>query len=142
MEFTPGGFLNRSLGKFKATSPTQAMGTRAHQLAMFVIYESPVTFLCDHPKNYYNQPGIEFLKIVPTVWDDIRGINGQVGEYITVAKKSGKDWFIGAMTDSKPREYNISLDFLEQGYYQAHIFQDIAESAENAEKIEIIKKTS
>lgn len=140
MEFTPGGFLNRSLGKFKATSPTQVMGTRAHQLAMLVIYESPVTFLCDHPENYYNRSGLKFLKIVPTVWDDIKGINGQVGEYITVAKKSNDDWFIGAMSDSKAREYDIKLDFLDSGTYEAHIFQDANDSGIDAEKIDIIQK--
>lgn len=140
MEFTPGGFLNKGYGLFKATSPTQVMGTRAHQLAMLVIYESPMTFLCDYPKNYYNQPGIDFLKIVPTVWDDIKGINGQVGEFITVAKKSGNDWFIGAMTDSKAREYEIKLDFLDAGRYEVHIFQDSVESNSDAEKIELINK--
>lgn len=139
MEFTPGGFLNRGYGKFQATSPTQVMGTRAHQLAMFVVYESPVTFLCDYPENYYDQPGLEFLKIVPTVWDNIRAINGEVGEYITIAKKSGKDWFMGVMTNSQARELNIRLDFLDEGNYEAHLFQDAADSDTNAENIEIQK---
>lgn len=140
MEFTPGGFLNRGYGKFQATSPTQVMGTRAHQLAMLVIYESPVTFLCDYPQNYYNQPGLEFLEAVPTVWDDIKAINGEVGEFITVAKRSGKDWFIGAMTNSNPRQLGIVLDFLDTGEYAAQLFQDAADADVDAESVAIQKK--
>ena len=75
----------------------------------------------------------------PRVWDDIRAINGEVGEYITVAKKSGKDWFIGSMTNSEAREFIVKLDFLDEGKYEAHIFQDAADSHIHAEKLEINK---
>ncbi|UCF44464.1 MAG: glycoside hydrolase family 97 catalytic domain-containing protein, partial [Planctomycetota bacterium] len=68
MDYTPGGFLNRSRAKFKTNvRPTEVMGTRCHQLAMFVIYDSPLCCVCDHPRNYKGQPGLEFLRIVPTV---------------------------------------------------------------------------
>jgi alpha-glucosidase len=92
MDFTPGGFLNRSRAKFRTNvKPTEVMGTRCHQLAMFVVYDSPLCCVCDHPRNYKGQPGLEFLRVVPTVWDDTKVINGEVGKYITMARQTGRD---------------------------------------------------
>ncbi|UCF42731.1 MAG: glycoside hydrolase family 97 C-terminal domain-containing protein, partial [Planctomycetota bacterium] len=115
--------------------PTEVMGTRCHQLAMFVIYDSPLCCVCDHPRNYKGQPGLEFLRIVPTVWDDTKVINGEVGKYITMARRSGEKWFIGAMTDWTGRTAQIGLDFLGEGKYTAHIFADAPDSGENAGKL-------
>lgn len=155
MDYTPGGFINRAKGDFETNihvtqkknfqgkvkietnvQSTQVMGTRCHQLAMYVVYDSPIAFLCDYPGNYYGEPGLEFLRAVPTVSDDIIGINGEVGEYITVAKRSGNNWFIGSMNNSQPREFNIALDFLDQGDYEAMIFRDTKESNIDAEELE------
>jgi alpha-glucosidase len=142
MDFTPGGFLNRAKGQLRVNvTPTQVMGTRCHQLAMFIVYDSPLTTMCDDPVNYENQPGLEFLKIVPTVWDDMKALNGEVAQYITVAKKSGKDWFIGSLNNSDPRELTITLDFLDSGKYEAWIYQDVPESKVDAEKLEEMKMT-
>ncbi len=69
MDYTPGGFLNRSPAKWKQTTPTQVMGSRAQELALFVVYESPLTCVTDDPENYRGQPGLEFLRVVPTTWD-------------------------------------------------------------------------
>jgi alpha-glucosidase len=136
MDYTPGGFLNRSRGKFKTNvKPTQVMGTRSHELAKFVIYDSPLCCLCDHPGNYENQPGLEFLRVVPTVWDDTKVLNGEVGKYITMARRSGASWFIGAMTDRQERTLEIKLNFLGRGKYAAHIFTDATDSGKNAEKL-------
>lgn len=157
MDYTPGGFINRAKGKFKTNvhptqkrniqdkldipeniKYTQVMGTRCHQLAMYVVYDSPIAFLSDYPGNYYNQPGLEFLKVVPTVSDDIIAINGEVGEYITVAKKSGNDWYIGSLNNSLPRKFTINLDFLDKGPYEATVYRDTEESNIEAEKLEIV----
>jgi len=157
MDYTPGGFINRAKGEFKTNlhvtqkrniegkieieknvQSTQVMGTRCHQLAMYVVYDSPVAFLSDYPGNYYGEPGLDFLKVVPTVSDDIIGINGEVGKYITVAKRSGDDWFIGSLNNSIPREFTINLDFLDQGSYEAVIFRDTEESNVDAEKLESV----
>jgi alpha-glucosidase len=136
MDYTPGGFLNRSRGKFKTNvKPTQVMGTRCHELAKFVIYDSPLCCVCDHPANYENQPGLEFLRLVPTVWDDTKVLNGEVGKYITMARRSGRSWFIGAMTDGQERTLEIGLDFLGRGKYAAHVFADAPDSGKNAEKL-------
>jgi alpha-glucosidase len=90
MDFTPGGFLNRAPKDFKIAAPAEVMGTRARQLAMTVVYPSPLTVLCDSPKNYRGQPGIEFLRNLPTVWDQTVVLSGEVGRSIVIARRSGE----------------------------------------------------
>jgi alpha-glucosidase len=111
------------------------MTTRAHQLAMFVVYYSPYTVACDHPDNYKNQKGIEFLKEVPASWDDTRFLCGEVGEYIVMARKSGERWFIGGMNNSISRDVVINMDFLPEGKFKLHYFKDTEKS--NTEPSEI-----
>jgi len=135
MDYTPGAFLNMAMGQFRNGAPAQAMGTRCHQLAMFVVYYSPLQVACDHPDNYDNQPGIEFLRVVPTVWDDTKVLNGKVGEYITMARKNGDHWFIGSMTNSEPRTLTIDLDFLGDGKWELLSFKDAPDADVNAEKL-------
>jgi alpha-glucosidase len=144
MDFTPGAFLNRSMGKFRNGSPAEAMGTRCNQLAMFVVYYSPLTVACDHPDNYKDQPGIEFLKEVPTVWDNTKVLNGEVGKYITMARRKGDVWFIGSMTNSEKRALKVNLDFLGEGTWELHYFKDAKDADVNAEHLEagIIKVTN
>ena len=93
-DFTPGGFLNRQHDQFASQKPTLVQGTRAAELALFVIYDSPLCCICDHPRQYHDQPGADYLKIVPTVWDDTRVLDGVVGQHIVMVRKSGKDWFL------------------------------------------------
>ncbi len=135
MDYTPGGFLNRSKDRWKRTSPTEVMGTRCHELAKFVIFDSPLTVLCDDPEHYYNQPGLEFLRVVPTVWDDTKIVDGSVGEFILSARLSGRDWFLGGITNWSARTVKIPLTFLGKGSYAAHIFSDAADAGENAEHL-------
>lgn len=135
MDFTPGGFLNRTPEKFQNTTPAQVQGTRALQLAQFVVYDSPFTVVCDSPENYKGQEGTEFLKKVKTLWDDTKILNGQVGEFITTARRSGNDWFIGSMTNSETRSMEIKLDFLNEGKYTMVAFEDAPDAAVNAEKV-------
>ena len=93
MDYTPGGFLNRSPAEWKQTSPTEVMGSRAQELALFVVYWSPLMCVSDDPEHYANQPGLDFLRAVPTVWDETRVLDGAVGEHIVMARRSGKKWF-------------------------------------------------
>jgi hypothetical protein len=87
-DFTPGGFLNKQLDQFKFNvRPSQVQGTRCAELALFVCLESPIINSADHPSHYRNQPGLDFLKIVPTVWDDTRAIDAAVGEHIAVEQR-------------------------------------------------------
>ncbi len=144
MDFTPGGFLNRNPDKFQNGTPANVLGTRAATLAEFVIFDSPYMVACDHPKNYYGQVGEEFLAKVQSVWDDTKVLNGAVSEYITMARRSGKTWFVGAMSNSFDRELEIKLDFLGEGSYKMTSFADTDKTKENAEiaekKVTSVKK--
>ncbi len=135
MDYTPGGFLNKTPATFRVGTPANVMNTRCQQLAMFVVYDGPITTVCDHPDNYKDQPGLDFLKVVPTLWDDTKVLKGKPGEYIITARKSGNQWFLGAMTNSEAREIEISLDFLGTGKFDARMFADAPDADVNAEKL-------
>ncbi len=132
MDFTPGCFRTVMADQFDSQSrPPLAMGTRCHQLAMYVVYESPLQMCVDYPESYRNQPGMEFLRSVPITWDTTLVLNAQVGDYITVARKHGEEWFVGSMTDWTPRELAVQLDFLEEGPFTAEIFMDHPKAKSN-----------
>ena len=103
MDYTPGGFLNRTQSTFKVTHPAQVIGTRVRQLAMTVVYFSPLLVLCDSPANYRGQPGVEFFRDLPTVWDESVVLSAEVGKHLVIARRSGQRWFIAAMNgDDRP----------------------------------------
>lgn len=136
-DFTPGGFLNRQPEQFKIDGKAaQVQGTRAQELALFVIYNSPITVACDHPAHYKSQPGIDFLKIVPTAWDETKVIEASVSDYIVEARRSGEKWFVGAMTDNSSRNISVPLKFLPKGKFKLTIWRDAADSNDDAEKME------
>ncbi len=142
MDYTPGGFNNTIRGEFKAMNKNaMTMGTRAHQLALFVIYESPFQVLADYPANYRNNPEMEFLRDVPATWDETRVIHADVGDYTTFARKNGDEWYVGSITDWTPRELSLPLDFLGAGEYVAEIYADGADADENAESVAISTET-
>ena len=142
MDYTPGAFNvvnNESEFKPRFTYPS-VLGTRAHQLAMYVVYESPLQMVVDHPCSYLGQPGFEFIKKVPTVWDETKFIKGRVGEYIVIARKKGDNWYVGGMTNWKGREIELNLDFLEEGKYQAEMYLDSIESSQLSAKVRVDRK--
>ena len=128
MDFTPGGFLNRAPKDFKIAVPAEVMGTRARQLAMTVIYPSPLTVLCDSPKNYLGQPGIEFLRGLPTVWDEGVVLSGEVGRSIVIARRSGERWYLVAMNGEEAAQLAAPLKFLGDGRWALRGFADQAGS--------------
>lgn len=102
-------------------------GTTAQQLAMYVVFYSPIQMLADLPENYQGNPSLQFLKDVPTDWENTKIINAEIGEYITTARKdrNSEDWYLGAMTNEKPRDFNIALSFLDKNAkYEAQIYAD------------------
>jgi alpha-glucosidase len=132
MDYTPGGFRHATKDTFKAQdSAPYVMGTRAHQLAMMVVYESPLQVLCDSPYAYRDQPGLDFLKAVPASWDETRVLAGEVGEYIVIARRSGSKWFLGAMTNWEARSVEVSTGFLGQGDYAATVWEDALDAADD-----------
>jgi alpha-glucosidase len=128
MDFTPGAFAVAARETFIARiKQPMSPGTRAHQLAMYVVYESPLQMVVDHPASYFGQTGFDFLKAVPTVWDETKFIEGEVGDYIALARRNGEEWYLGCMSDWTPRDLQISLSFLGDGVYMAQIYADDAD---------------
>ncbi|MCF7972468.1 MAG: glycoside hydrolase family 97 protein [Phycisphaerae bacterium] len=126
MDFTPGAMINAQAKNYNAVfDRPMSMGTRCQQLAMYVIYESPLQMLSDTPTHYYQQPEcMEFLSKVPSVWDDTVALDAKVADYALVARRSGSTWYIGAMTDGTARKLTVDLSFLGKGRFKADIFQD------------------
>lgn len=135
-DFTPGGFLNRPPDQFKFNvRPTQVQGTRCAELALFVCLESPVINACDYPSHYRDQPGLDFLKIVPTVWDDTRVLDAAVGEHVVIVRRNGGRWFLGALTDSDSRDIPVKLDFLGAGSWTLKLWKDAPDSDTEGEHL-------
>ncbi len=111
------------------------MGTRCHHMAMYVIYENYMAMICDYPSAYENQTGFDFIVNVPVTWDETKVINAQVGNYISVARRNGENWYIGSMTDWSERELEIPLNFLDKGDYQAVIYSDAKDSDINPDNL-------
>ncbi len=135
MDFTPGGFLNRTAADFKVTQPAQVIGTRARQLAETVVYFSPQLCLCDNPANYRGQPGVEFFRGLPTVWDDTVVLAAEVAQHVVIARRSGDRWYLAAMNGDAPLTLKVPLKFLGTGAWNLRAFADTPESASQPEKI-------
>ena len=103
------------------------LGTRCHMLAMYVVLENYLGMVCDYPAAYEGQPGFEFIKEVPTVWDETKVPTAVVEQYIAIARRHKDDWFIGAINNHEAREIKIPLDFLDNADYEAEIFTDAAD---------------
>lgn len=136
MDYTPGGFGNVTKEQFKAqdTEP-MVMTTRAQQLAMYVVYESFLQMVADYPEAYRGEAGADFLRVVPSSWDETRVVEGKIGEYIVVARRRGRDWFIGAMTNETGRTIKVPLRFLDKGSYRLKSFGDGREAATNPKQV-------
>lgn len=120
-----GGFRAVPASKFETKFLEPVMlGTRTHMLAMYVVLENYLGMLSDYPAAYENQPGFEFLQKVPTTWDETKVIDAKVSNYVAIARRNGNDWYIGAINDSEPRSMKLSLQFLDDGAYEAEIYQD------------------
>jgi alpha-glucosidase len=126
MDYTPGAMRNSNQANFRAiNSMPMSKGTRAHQLAMYIVFEVPLQMLSDNPTVYMKEKECtDFIVNVPTTFDETVPLDGKVGEYVVTARKKGETWFVGAMTDWSPREIAIDLSFLESGNYRAEIFSD------------------
>ncbi len=139
MDYTPGGFLNVTKEQFKKQTPALVWNTRAAELSKFVVYESPLTVVCDHPNHIRNQPGADFLKIVPTVWDDTRFMGGYPGDFVAMARRSGEEWFIGVLNNSVAKKPELKLDFLAEGKYEMSCWADSKESENDPKQLQMGK---
>ena len=120
VDYTPGGMLNATKADFKPVfNRPMTQGTRCHQLAMYVVYESPLQMLADSPSNYRREPeSLAFISQVPVEWDEMRVLDAKIGEYIVVARRRGTQWWVGAMTSWTARDLEIDLSFLASSPYK------------------------
>ena len=126
MDYTPGAMLNAQKDMFAPIMKRpMALGTRCHQLAMYVVYESPLQMLSDSPANYQREPeSLEFLRAIPSTWDETVPLDGKISEHVVVARRNGKDWYVGAMTNWTERDIEIDLSFLPAGNFTMDAYQD------------------
>jgi alpha-glucosidase len=142
MDYTPGAMINAQKESWKPVfERPMSLGTRCHQLAMYVVFTSPLQMLSDAPSNYYREPVcMEFLKQVPPVWTETKVLNAKTGDYVVIARKAEKgDWYIGAMTDWTPRDLTLDLSFLGKGNFTMDLWQDGINADRNAN--DFAKKT-
>ena len=141
MDYTPGAFNNTNLENFigRNTMP-MSLGTRAQELALYVVFESPLEMVSDYPEQYKGQKAFDFIKQVPTTWDEVRVIDGLPMRYITLARRSGKDWYVGSLTNWEERNSKVPLDFLGDGKYVAEIYADAPDAGSNATHISFSKR--
>lgn len=126
MDYTPGAMVNMQKHDFVPVFYRPAsQGTRVHQMAMYVVYESPLMMLADSPSQYRrNQECSAFMAGVPVTWDETRVLAAKAGDYITLARRKGDTWYLGSMTDWSPRTLEADLSFLQSGKYTMEIFRD------------------
>lgn len=126
MDYTPGAMINANKENFRAvfTQP-MSQGTRAHQAAMYVLYDAPLQMLCDNPSNYLKEPEYtRFLAEIPVSWDQTIGLPSRVGEYVVMARRQGDVWYLGAMTNWDTRTLEIDPSFLGNGTFQIDYLED------------------
>jgi len=143
MDYTPGAMRNAQERQFNPVfDRPMSLGTRVHQMAMYVVYESPLQMLADSPSNYSNAPEcLSFIVGVPTVWDETVVLTGKVGDWIALARRRGEVWYLGAMTDWVPRDLELDLSFLGDGRWEVEIFEDGANAERNAEDYRRLERT-
>jgi alpha-glucosidase len=126
MDYTQGAMRNAIKNNYAPVySEPMSQGTRCHQLATYVIFESPLNMLCDNPCEYEReQECTDFIAAIPTVWDETVPLDSKVGEYVSVARRHGNDWYIGSMTNWTRRDITLDLSFLPDGNYKVEVFKD------------------
>jgi alpha-glucosidase len=126
LDYTPGAMSNAHRKDFVASfDRPMSQGTRAHQLAMYMVYESPLQMLADSPSQYRANPSsLEFIRQVPVQWDESRVLHAQVGRYLAMARRRGDTWYVGAMTGADGRDLELDLSFLGEGSYRMDSMED------------------
>lgn len=126
MDYTQGAMRNSTKKDYYPVwSDPMSQGTRCRQLAQYIIFEAPLNMLCDNPTNYIKEPECtKFIASVPETWDNTIALDGNIGEYVAIARKKGNDWYVGTLTNWDDRELELDLSFLDSGSYKAEVFRD------------------
>jgi len=132
MDYHLGGFRAVPRAEFKPLNVApNVLGTRCHHLAMYVCFDNPNPMVADYPVAYIDQPGFDFIKTVPTWWDETRVLVGQIGEVLVTARRKGQTWYVGGMSAKQSREINLPLTFLKAGHFGVHVWKDTPDSESN-----------
>ena len=135
VDYTQGAMRNYNYRWYKPcyVDPV-SQGTRCHQLGMYVIFESPFNMLCDSPQHYEQEVECtKFIAKIPTVWDETIALDGKVGDYIVMARRSGGAWYVGGLAGHNARTVTIDLDFLGEGDWKVELFKDGVNATRHAE---------
>ena len=126
MDYTQGAMRNAKKDNYRPVyDEPMSQGTRCRQLAEYVVFDSPLNMLCDSPSNYIREPECtKFIAECPETWDESLGVNGEIGKYITLARRSGNAWYVGALTNWDERDITLDLSFLGEGEWTLDIFED------------------
>jgi len=143
VDFTPGAMRNGTRHNWvECYQNPVSMGTRCHQLACYVVQDSPFTMLCDTPTNYEReQESVDIITSVPDTFDETLILQGEMGKYIITARRKGADWYVGGQTNWDGRDITLPLDFLAAGQYKATIVTDGINANHHAEDYRIEHKT-
>lgn len=144
MDYTPGAMRNVSKKSFAPNySQPASIGTRAHQVALYVLFHAPLQMLCDSPTEYNKYPrALEFMASIPTVWDESKPIAGKLGEYVAVARRKGDVWYLAGICGDKGKYFSIKLsDIVGKGDYTVEIFRDTENSNRTPQDFKLEVKT-
>lgn len=142
MDYTPGAMRNAIKANFNAVySQPMSMGTRAHQTALYVLFESPLQMLADNPSNYQqDEKYTRYLAQFPSVWDDTKVLYADAGKAVIMARKHGNKWYIGGITNWNAFSKDIQLDFLGTGKFTVELLEDGINANKMAEDYKIVQK--
>ncbi len=126
MDYTPGAMINAQKKNFRICyNRPMSMGTRCHQLAMYVVFESPLQMLADNPSNYKKEEEcMEFLSVVPTVWDETVVLDAKIGKHVAVARRNGNVWYVGSLGGDDACDVSVPMSFLDSGEYEMIVYKD------------------
>ncbi|MCF3651994.1 glycoside hydrolase family 97 protein [Synoicihabitans lomoniglobus] len=143
MDYTPGAMVNTHPANHRISHfRPMGIGTRCHEIAKYMVYESALQMYCELPSLYLKEvESITFMASIPTVWDETRVIEASVGDYVVIARRHGDTWYLGAMTDDAAREFSLPLEFIGPGEFEATIMQDGVNAAKHAEDYRQVKQT-
>jgi alpha-glucosidase len=142
MDYIPATMRNSNQSNFRPIEDyPMGQGTRAHAMALFVILSSPMEMLPDSPSDYYREKECtDFLAKIPVEWDETRLLKGKIAKYTVIARRSGDNWFIGAITNNDERNIELPTGFLKQGEYQIEYIEDGINASRRATDYKLLRK--
>jgi alpha-glucosidase len=129
MDYHLGGFRSVPRAAFQPHNiAPNVLGTRCHHLAMYVCFDNPNPMVADYPTAYEGQPGFDFIKLVPTWWDETRVLEAKIGEALVTARRKGKSWYLGGMSAKERHDFELPLSFLGSGRFRMELWKDASDA--------------